>query len=216
MAEAEASVVVEPREAGEHLPGREPPQAEAPQLQAPRHASSLWSRLLRIARHLGCTRARTRALFPRALLEQIERTCFEAEARHVGEIRFAIETALPFAALWHGITPRARAVQLFAHLHLWDSPHNNGVLIYVLRADRAIEIVADRGISAHVVPEEWQAICREVQTLYGQGRYAEGSRAAVAAVAALLIRHFPAGAPESAVSSGPGTGNELPIQPILL
>ena len=150
------------------------------------------------------------------MLEQIERECLAAEAHHAGEIRFAIETALPFAALWHGVTARARAVQLFAHLHLWDTPHNNGVLIYVLRADRAIEIIADRGISSHVMPEEWQAICRDVQTLYGQGRYAEGSRAAVAAVAALLIRHFPAGAPDSTAAPGHAPGIELPIQPILL
>jgi TPM domain len=169
---------------------------------------------------LCSTRARTRALFPPAVLEQIERECADADAHHIGEIRFAIETALRFAALWHGTTPRARAVQLFAHLHMWDTPHNNGVLIYVLRADRAIEIVADRGISAHVATEEWQAICRNVQTLYGQERYAEGSRAAVAAVAALLIRHFPArdpaDAPGSATAADHPPGNDLPIQPILL
>ncbi len=150
------------------------------------------------------------------MLQRIERACADAEAHHVGEIRFAIETALPFTALWHSLTPRARAVQLFAQLHMWDTAHNNGVLIYVLRADRAIEIVADRGINAQVKSEEWQAICREVQTLYGQGRYAEGSSAAVAAVAALLIRHFPAGTAGSAAPAESGPGNELPIQPILL
>lgn len=214
-------MVAEPREAGRSVRGDDPPAREAPQSAAPQSATlqrraSLWSRLRRIGRHLCCTRARTRALFPQAVLAQIERACADAEAHHVGEIRFAIETALPFAALWHGTTPRARAVQLFAHLHMWDTPHNNGVLIYVLRADRAIEIVADRGISAHVADEEWQAICREVQTLYRQERYADGSRAAVAAVAALLIRHFPAGGPGFAAASEHGPGNELPIQPILL
>ena len=79
------------------------------------------------------------------------------------------------AALWHNVTPRARALQVFAQLHIWDTQHNNGVLIYVLRADRAVEIIADRGISARVSEAEWQAVCREVEAHYRAGRYVEGS-----------------------------------------
>lgn len=165
-------------------------------------------KLVRILRHVFSTRIHTRALFSGAVLTEIERACAEAEAQHNGEIRFAIETALPLAALWHGVTPRARALQLFAHLRIWDTHHNNGVLIYVLRADRAVEIVADRGISAAVKTGEWQAICHDVEAHYRAGRYAEGSRAAVVAVAQLLRRHFPAGTGDDA--------NELPNQPILL
>ncbi|HEX4025485.1 MAG TPA: TPM domain-containing protein [Steroidobacteraceae bacterium] len=149
-------------------------------------------------------------LFPPAVLGEIERACAQSEARHSGEIRFAIETALPLAALWHGVSPRERALQVFAHLRIWDTHHNNGVLIYVLRADRAVEIVADRGISAAVQSAEWETICREVERHFRAGRFGDGARAAVAAVADLLGRHFPAGAGNT------NEANELPNQPVLL
>jgi uncharacterized membrane protein len=161
----------------------------------------------RILRHLLTSAARTRVLFPPSVLAQIEAAIGSAEAEHSGEIRFVVETKLPLAALWHNVTPRARAVQVFAHLRVWDTHANNGVLIYVLRADRAVEILADRGISARVSEAEWQAVCREVEVHYRAGRYGEGSIVAVAEVARLLGEHFPAG--------GSGT-NELPNQPILL
>jgi uncharacterized membrane protein len=164
-------------------------------------------KLKRMLRHLFSSSARTRVLFSPAVLAQVEAAIGAAEAQHSGEIRFVVETALHPAALWHNVTPRARAVQVFAHLRIWDTHHNNGVLIYVLRADRAVEILADRGISARVSEAEWQAVCREVEAQYRAGRYAEGSCAAVAGVARLLGQHFPPG------SSGE---NELPNQPILL
>lgn len=182
--------------------------AGAPAGAPPRHRAPLLQRLLRMPRHLFSTRAGTHRLFPPALLAEIEQACAAAEAHHLGELRFAVETALPLAALWHGITPRERALAVFAQLHIWDTQDNNGVLIYVLRADRAVEIIADRGISAHVSAAEWQRICREVETQYRAGRFAEGSKAAIAAVAALLERHFPAPRAEPT--------NELPNQPILL
>jgi uncharacterized membrane protein len=165
------------------------------------------TRPARLLRHLCTTVARTRVLFSPAVLSQIETAIGEAEAQHSGEIRFVVETALPLLALWHRVTPRARALQLFAQLHIWDTHANNGVLIYVLRADRAVEIVADRGISARVSEAEWQAVCREVEQHYRAGNYALGSSVAVAGVARLLGEHFPPG----------GSGiNELPNRPMLL
>lgn len=159
-------------------------------------------------RHLFSFMAHTRVLFPPPLLSQIESDIAAAEARHAGQIRFVIETSLPFLALWHGVTPRERALQLFAQLHIWDTQANNGVLIYVLRADRAVEIIADRGINVAVKGAEWDLICREVERQFRAGQYALGSRAAIDGVARLLGRHFPAG-PSVA-------GDELPNQPILL
>jgi uncharacterized membrane protein len=164
-------------------------------------------RLTRIARHLTTSVWRTRALFTAEVLAEIEAAIAAAEAQHAGEIRFVIETALPLRMLWHGVSPRARALELFAHLHVWDTHANNGVLIYVLRADRAVEIIADRGINARVSEQEWLLVCREVESHYRAGRYLEGSRAAVAGVARLLAQHFPASR---------ASGNELPNQPILL
>jgi TPM domain len=163
--------------------------------------------IARIARHLTCSARRTRVHFTPAVLAEIEAAIGAAEALHAGEIRFAIETALPLPMLWHDLSPRARALDLFARLNIWDTQSNNGVLIYVLRADRAVEIIADRGINERVSAAEWAQVCREVETHYQAGRYAEGSRAAVAGVARLLALHFPADRT---------SGNELPNQPILL
>jgi uncharacterized membrane protein len=161
----------------------------------------------RVFRHLFSSARRTRMRFTPEVLGAIETAIGAAEQQHAGEIRFVIETALPWHWLWRGITPRQRALDLFAQLHIWDTAHNNGVLIYVLRAERAVEIIADRGINAEVGEAEWQRVCREVEQHYGAGRYLEGSRAAVSGVARLLRQHFPAAGAE---------GNELPNQPILL
>jgi len=161
----------------------------------------------RVLRHLTSTPRATRSCFAPAVLAEIEAAITAAEAQHAGEIRFAIETALPLTALWRRVSPRARAIELFARLGIWDTQSNNGVLIYVLRADRAVEIIADRGINEHVTAAEWESVCREVETHYRAGHYVEGSRAAVAGVARLLAQHFPAAR---------ASGNELPNQPILL
>jgi len=161
----------------------------------------------RALRHLTCSTRRTRALFAPSVLSEIEAAIGSCEAQHAGEIRFAIETSLPLPRIWHNVTPRQRALELFARFHIWDTEANNGVLIYVLRADRAVEIIADRGINARVSAAEWQRVCREVEAHYRAGRYAAGSQAAITGVAALLALHFP---------PGRSSGNELPNQPILL
>ena len=46
---------------------------------------------------------------------------------------------------------------MFGKLRVWDTEHNNGVLIYLLLAEHAIEIVADRGLNEQVPPQQWQA-----------------------------------------------------------
>ncbi|HEX7928811.1 MAG TPA: TPM domain-containing protein, partial [bacterium] len=130
-----------------------------------------------------------------------------AEASHRGELRMAVEGHLPAAALWHGQTPRERAIDVFSALRVWDTELNTGVLIYVQIADRAVEIVADRGINAKVRPEEWSAICAEMERAFGAGRFEEGAVQGLKAIAALLRSHF------EAPSTNP---DELPNRPVLL
>jgi uncharacterized membrane protein len=163
--------------------------------------------LARWLSHLTCSARRTRTLFSPAVLAEIEAEVTAAESRHAGEIRFVIETALPWPLLWRRISARERALELFARFQVWDTEANNGVLIYLLRADRAVEIIADRGINARVAPAEWELVCRQVEAHYRAGRYVEGSRAAVSGVAVLLAQHFPAAR---------ASGNELPNQAILI
>jgi uncharacterized membrane protein len=161
----------------------------------------------RMLRHLCATRAGTRRRFTDAVDATIESAIRSAESRTSGEVRFVVETALDIAELWGGLTPRGRALQVFSQFGVWDTELRNGVLIYVLVADRDVEIVADRAAAAQVAPGDWEAACRVMESHFRSGRFAEGSLAGVAAVGGLLEREFP---------SRSGDRDELPNQPTLL
>jgi uncharacterized membrane protein len=154
---------------------------------------------------------RTRILFPRTTLDAIREAIARAERAHAGEIRFAVETALPPRRVIAEIGPRARALEVFSDLRVWDTEHNNGVLIYVLIADRSVEIVADRGLRARVSSAEWEGVCRMMEEHFRAGRIKAGSIAGIDAVGGLLARHFPAAIPNQATAR-----NELSDQPTLL
>ena len=165
----------------------------------------------RLIRHAVATHWRTRMLFPVTTLDAIEKAIARAERTHAGEIRFAIETALAPLHILNDTAPRARALEVFAHLRVWDTEHNNGVLIYVQVADRDVEIVADRGFEGRVSPAEWAAVCRLMEEHFRAGRFEAGSIAGVDAIGSLLTRHFPPNL--KAVSQ---SHNQLPDRPTLL
>jgi uncharacterized membrane protein len=146
--------------------------------------------------------------FPPATLDAIQHAIAASEHRHLGEICFAVEGGLPFGELVAGRAPRARAEAAFARLNVWNTEHNTGVLVYILVADHAIEIVADRGIAAKVDAAEWSAICALMQREFAAGEYEKGSLAGVAAITEVLVRHFPA--------NGGRNRDELPDRPVLL
>jgi uncharacterized membrane protein len=167
--------------------------------------------LRRLIRHVAASHWRTRLLFPKSTLDAIEQAVARAERTHAGEIRFAIETSLAPLLVINDLSPRARSLEVFAHLRVWDTEHNNGVLIYVQLADRDVEIVADRGLAARVSQSEWEAVCRLMEAHFRSGRYAAGAIAGVDAVGTLLARHYPADVPPAATSH-----NQLPDRPTLL
>ena len=144
----------------------------------------------------------------RAALDAIEAAVRQSELAHSGEIRVCIEAGLPMAELWAGTTPRARAVAQFAELGVWDTEANNGVLIYVLLADHAIEIVADRGVCQRVAPAAWEQIASQMSQAFAARDYGGGVLKAIATVDALLREHF-ANAP------GSHNPNELPDHAVL-
>lgn len=163
--------------------------------------------LRRLARHLLTPLWLTRRRFGPQVLEAIEAAIRSVESTHGGEIRFVVESSLELGPLLAGRTPRQRAIELFARLGVWDTAGNNGVLLYLLMADHDVEIVADRGIAMQVAQEAWERICRDMESRFRDGRYAEGAVAGVRAAGALLARHFP---------HAGGDTDELPNQPLLL
>jgi uncharacterized membrane protein len=161
----------------------------------------------RVLRHLFATHWGTRRRFNADVLTRIEQALRRIEGQHAGELRFAVETAFDLPELWYGVTPRQRALQVFGHLGVWDTAGNNGVLIYVLMADRDVEIIADRAIAARVSQAEWDAVCRDMENHFRAGRFAEGSETGIAAVGSLLGKHFPGRG---------GDRDEQSNQPVLL
>jgi uncharacterized membrane protein len=161
----------------------------------------------RLLKHLFMPSLMLWKYFPPALLGEIRSAIRESEMLHHGEIRFAVETALPVGALWKGMTGREAAIEAFTHLRVWDTENNSGVLIYLLLADHDLEIVADRGIAAKVEQAEWDDIARHMEQHYRAGDFREGTFEGIRRVTELLARHFPPGARNP---------NELSDQPVIL
>ncbi len=136
-------------------------------------------------------------------LRRLEQRVAASERAHSGEIRLCVEAGLPLSYLWRDATPRQRAVTMFGKLRIWDTEHNNGVLIYLLLAERAIEIVADRGLARHVPPAEWTRLIDGMREAFRAGRFEQGLMEAVDAVDAKLREHFP-------LAPGAVNPNELP------
>ncbi|MCC6474164.1 MAG: TPM domain-containing protein [Burkholderiales bacterium] len=164
-------------------------------------------KLGRALRHLLAECFALRRAFPPGTLSAIERAIAASESRHRGELRFAVEAGLPWLALARGGTARERAAELFARLRVWDTEENSGVLVYLLLGDRAVEILADRGIHARVGEGPWRDICERMRAAFALGEFERGALAGIEAIGELLARHFP-----------PGRENpdELPDRPVVV
>lgn len=163
--------------------------------------------LKRIFRHLCMTPMHLKTCFPKAAIARIEDAIRHSEARHAGEIRFAVELNLSFRELLRKKSGRERAIEVFSDLRVWDTEHNNGVLIYLLLADHDIEIVADRGICQHVGQDGWQRISHEMERHFKDGKFEAGVLHGIEAIGLLLTQHYP---------HTLNAGNELPDAPVFL
>ena len=161
----------------------------------------------RLLRHLVGEDMALRRAFPRDALRRIEAEIAAQELRHGGELRFAVEGGLSPGMVMRGMRARERGEDLFSSLRIWDTQQNNGVLIYLLLADRALEIIADRGIHECVGDAEWATICAAMQREFASGAFEQGVVAGVRAIGDLLAQHFPRQA---------GDVNELPDKPVVL
>jgi uncharacterized membrane protein len=161
----------------------------------------------RIGKHLLEHRWRVRRIFPPRVLAAIEQAIKAGEATHSGQIRFVVEGALDGAPLFRDQPARERALDIFSQLRIWDTAHNNGVLIYLLLADRDVEIVADRGIDTKVGAAGWEEICKAMETEFRTGNFARGAIRGIDAVSRHLAAHFPRDG---------GGRNELPDTPVVM
>jgi uncharacterized membrane protein len=164
--------------------------------------------LPRLIRHRMVDEGDARRVLNRGALARIEARVAASEKRHSGEIRVMVEAGLPLSYLRRGASARDRAVAMFGKLGVWDTERNNGVLVYLLLAERAIEIVADRGLKEHVASAEWTAIAESMQSAFRNGDFEGGLAHAIDAVNDLLVRHF-------ALRPGDHDINELPDAPVV-
>ena len=163
--------------------------------------------VLRLLRHRWLDDGLRRAMTPE-ILARIEARVAASERRHSGEIRFCVEAGLPNSYLWRGATARDRAVAMFSKLGVWDTEQNNGVLIYVLLVEHAIEVVADRGVGRQVAPRAGNEVVAHMGQAFREGRFEDGLTHALEEVSALLVQHYP-------VQAGRDNPDELPNAPHL-
>ena len=164
-------------------------------------------RLARMWKHRWLDASDTRRAVPDDVAQRLAQRIAASERRHGGEVRIFIEAGLPLSYLWRDATPRERAIAVFGKLRVWDTERNNGVLIYLLLAEHAIEIVADRGLNKHVTQAEWKAIVVRMGAAFHEKRFEDGLTHALEEVSALLVHHFP-------LAEGERDDNELPDAPV--
>jgi uncharacterized membrane protein len=157
-------------------------------------------------KHRSYDEADVRRVLNDSALKRLEVRVHDSEKKHSGEIRLCIEAGLPTSYLWKHLSVRDRALAMFGKLRVWDTEHNNGVLIYLLFAEHKIEIVADRGLKARVADAEWQRIVELMRGPLSAGKFEDGLNIALDAVEALLEKHF-------AVTAGAANPNELSNKP---
>jgi uncharacterized membrane protein len=172
----------------------------------------MWQVLKRVLRHRWQADDAAARAIPHSLMDKLAALVKDSEAKHSGEIRIYVEAGLPLSYLRKkddiAIITRQRALTMFGKLRMWDTAGNNGVLIYLLLAERRIEIVADRGLNDLVAPNAWQMLAQSMGSAFKAGDFELGLMQSVRAVSDLLSEHF-------AVSADQSNPNELPDQPLL-
>lgn len=178
----------------------------------------MFSTLNRLLRHTWLDHTDAARAVPPALAERLRHDVAASEQRHTGEVRICVEGSLPVSYLWRHLRQRVplpelvrqRALMMFSKLRVWDTEHNNGVLIYLLLAERAIELVADRGVMRVVEPTAWHEAVAHLGAAWHDGRFEEGLTQALEEVSAMLVTHFP----NSGERQGPAP-HQLPDEPVL-
>jgi uncharacterized membrane protein len=160
--------------------------------------------IIRFFKHMFSHPWQVKSHFSAEALRNIEKAIAASEKAHAGEIRFVVEAGLHPLEVLYKKTPKKRAIELFGRLNIWDTEYNNGVLIYLLLADRDVEIVGDRGIHQHLGKAGWEDICREMEALFRKGEFEAGVLQGIEHISAVLQKHYPQnGASKNEISNKP-------------
>jgi uncharacterized membrane protein len=162
----------------------------------------------RIIQHLLLPASRVQRYFGAQSMQRIEAAISDSETRHSGEICFVVAGSLHIRSLLRGQSAREHALEVFSELRIWDTEHNNGLLLYLLLADHDIEIVADRGIAAKVTQEQWETICQQMEADFHRGEFETGVISGLQQLTRILAEHFP--------PTGDRRANELSDKPLVL
>lgn len=176
----------------------------------------MFQRLLTFLKHRWLDESYTRRIIGPQTLQHLAARVAASETQHSGEIRIFVEAGLPLTYLWRHLTQntpletltRQRALMMFSKLGVWDTADNNGVLLYLLLAERKIELVADRGVNRVVGAAEWDGMVHRMGVAFAAGQFETGLVQAIDEVTVPLKRHF-------AVQPQMDNRNELPDTPTL-
>ena len=157
-------------------------------------------------RNITYSAAKVRKCFPDAAMSEIERAISVAESEQSCDIRFVVEGGMPLHFSFSGRGSRTRALELFSNLGVWDTEENNGVLFYILLAERSFEIVADRGVTKKLKESDWLTLATTVKSYFTDEKWMEGAVRGVRELSGMLQPHFPAKEKK----------NELPNKPVVL
>ena len=126
-----------------------------------------------------------------------------AEASTAAQIVVVLEASLGLGELISRQPPRERALEVFSRERVWDTKANNGILLYLLVADRDAEIIVDRGFNDLVAPTEWAAIADALSDDVARLGFPAAIAVAIERIGAITSRVFP-------ISAAPGVShNEL-------
>ena len=155
--------------------------------------------LQRCLRHLWLDADDALRAVGEAGIGRLEARVRASEQEHSGQICLCVEASLPPSYLWRHVARgesiedvvRDRALTLFGKQRVWDTEHNNGVLVYLLLAEHRIEIIADRALARVLEPAAWQDLVTQLAALCREARLEDALGAAVDRLDHLLRADFP-------------------------
>ncbi len=175
----------------------------------------------RLFSHLFTWQFKVDERFSATCFEQIEKAVAASEAQHGCEIAFIVEASLSPKQIWRGCTARERALEMFGRFGVWDTEQNNGLLIYVLFAERSVELVVDRAIAKAIDQSAWNEIIKTLTQQYAHSEFKESSVKAIDQIGALLATKFSPIQSTVISASNPSSDanearnpNEVPNRPI--